>query len=704
MKATQEGLEPHRGPLRHPAIAWMESPLAFSALVPVLTLAGAGATLLAPMLLDPVAFGAFALLSTLFQYTAAADLGLSQLADRAAARGADHAAAILRARWRMALMMAGLGAPAAAAFAWWSGSLPIAATGLAVLAGAAFMVGNGPVSIHRAAARIGHFTLAAIVLQFGMTLPRLLGLGLGSVTGCFAALALWYVAVAILVARPPSGGAEGLRALLGQSLPLFAFYGAWLLFISANRWIAWAVSSSEAQFGLFAFGAGFLMVGVGVISNISQVRYPRILAQISAGRASGAAMLASDLTKLALAIAICIAAATPAAQFLISHLFPRYEAATATTLALATCGVPLAMVAWGLPVSISLSKRPWRDALAVFAIPVLLLAPAMWLGERSGGIYGQAWACACVTALLAVLQLGHLSVAGALTGAGTGRCLALMSGLLVALWAMISAAMAQDRPVYTKPPNDALVFNEDFHELRLWTSGSGVWQPSLPWGGRTIPTNRERQFYLDARIDPPQLASLAPFSLDKGLVITARPIPEAVRSFSAGLAYASGLLTTAKSFSQTYGYFEMRAKMPKGQGLWPAFWLAPLDRSWPPELDVMEAHGHRLGGYWATIHWREGGGKPKEKGFRITTPDLSEDFHDFGVEWGPERIIWTFDGAVTATAQTPQSLNKPMYLIVNLAVGGKWPGDPDASTTFPADLQVRHIKAWRLDAKPELSQ
>ena len=190
--AWESRLALHREPLSHPAIAWMESPLAFSALVPVLTLAGAGTTLLAPMLLDPAAFGAFALLSILFQYTAAADLGLSQLADRSAASGADDAAAILRARWRMALVIAGLGAPLAAAFAWGTGSLPIIATGLAVLAGAAFMAGNGPVSIHRAAARIGHFTLAAIVLQFGMTAPRLAGLGFGGVTGCFAALAIWF--------------------------------------------------------------------------------------------------------------------------------------------------------------------------------------------------------------------------------------------------------------------------------------------------------------------------------------------------------------------------------------------------------------------------------------------------------------------------------------------------------------------------------
>ena len=702
--AVQDRLAQHPGPLRHPAISWMENPVAFGALVPVLTLAGAGTTLLAPMLLDPVAFGAFALLSTLFQYTAAADLGLSQLADRSAAQRTDNAAAILRARWRMALFIACVVAPGAAAVAWWTGGLPALATGLAILAGAGFMAANGPVSIHRAAARIGHFTLTALILHFGLTLPRLAGLGMGGVTGCFAALAIWYGGAALLLARPPRGPTADASALLAQSLPLFAFYGAWLLFASANRWVSWAVSRTDAEFGLFAFGAGFLMVGVGVVANVSQVRYPRIVAQVAISPDSGARLLAGDLMRLALATALCVAAATPSAGWLISHLFPRYEAATASALALAASATPLAMVAWSLPVAISLSARPWRDALAVFALPMLLLGPAMWLGERSYGLSGQAWASTLVTVLLAGLQLNQLRRTGALTLPGATRCLALMGALVLALWAMMSLAIADERTPYQKPPASALAFEDTFSELRLWDGKSGVWQPILPWGGRTIAGNRERQFYVDARIDPPEIASLAPFSLDQGLVISARPIPASARSLTAGLSYASGLLTTAHAFSQTYGYFEIRARVPGGKGLWPAFWLIPVDRSWPPEIDVMEAHGHLVNGYWATIHWREGGGGAQEKGFRIRTPDLTEDFHDFGVEWGPEQILWTFDGQVVAHAPTPASMRKPMYMVVNLAVGGKWPGDPDSTTHFPAKLHVQRVQAYRLGANTETSR
>ena len=702
--AVQDRLARRPGPLRHPAIAWMENPVAFGALVPVLTVVGAGTTLLAPMLLDPVAFGAFALLSSLFQYTAAADLGLSQWADRCAAQRTDNAVAILQARWRMALCIACIVAPGAAAVAWWTGGLPALATGLAILAGAGFMAANGPVCVHRAAARIGHFTLTALLIQFGLTLPRLAGLSLGGVTGCFAALAIWYGGAALLLARPPKGQTAKLSSLLAQSLPLFAFYGAWLLFASANRWVSWAVSRTDAEFGLFAFGAGFLMVGVGVVANVSQVRYPRIVAQVAISPDSGARLLADDLTRLALATALCVAVATPSAGWLISNLFPRYEAATASALALAASATPLAMVAWSLPVSISLSARPWRDTLAVFALPLLLLGPAMWLGERSYGLSGQAWASTLVSALLAGLQFTQLRRTGALTLPGAGRCLALIGGLVLVLWAMMSLAMADDRKPYQKPPTSALTFEDTFSELRLWDGKSGVWQPILPWGGRTIAGNRERQFYVDARIDPPEIASLAPFSLDHGLVISARPIPASAHSLIAGLSYASGLLTTAQTFSQTYGYFEIRAKIPAGRGLWPAFWLIPVDRSWPPEIDVMEAHGHLVSGYWATIHWREGGGAPQEKGFRIRTPDLTEDFHDFGVEWGPEEMLWTFDGQVVARAPTPASIRKPMYMVVNLAVGGKWPGDPDDATRFPAELHVQRVQAYKLRDNTETSR
>jgi beta-glucanase (GH16 family) len=146
--------------------------------------------------------------------------------------------------------------------------------------------------------------------------------------------------------------------------------------------------------------------------------------------------------------------------------------------------------------------------------------------------------------------------------------------------------------------------------------------------------------------------------------------------------------------------------VPKGRGLWPAFWLAPADQTWPPEIDVFEVHGDRLEGYWATVHqqpdpnrftlrWQDHFSQSNQ--FRIPTPDLSLDFHDYGVEWGPYDIIWTFDGQQVAKARTPPDAHKPMMLILNLAVGGRWPGAPDSSTHFPATLQVQHIRVYHLN-------
>lgn len=686
-------------------LGWLEHPFAFGALVPILALLGAGATLLAPILLDPSAYGAFALLTTLFQYANAADLGLSQLADRRiAAQGRPDGDMILRARWTLAAIVIALGCPAAAAFGQVSGAFSPVAAALAVLAGAAFMVGNGPVSVYRASSRIGRFTLSAALLQFGMTLPRLAGLFLAGVTGCFAAMAAYYAAVALMFGRPrrvsnPSNLlAPNLPSLLAESLPLFAFNGMWLVYGSASRLLSSLLSRDQAAFGLFAFGASFVMVGAGVVGNISQVRYPRIVALLAASPAAAEKHVVADVTRLAFAAAGAAAIAAPFAATAIFHVFPRFEGAAPSTIALAISGVPIAVVAWTLPISISRSRRPWRDAIAIFGPSLLLLALAMTLGEKLAGLEGQAWGATASACALAALQGGMLRRAGALSGRGALYC-ALLPSLLVALFcAGVAVSRAQQNTAYDRPPRDALAFEDDFHALRLWDRSGGLWSPAFPWGGRTIPTSREREFYVDPRIDPKPLAEPSPFATDGGgLRISARRLPEAVRNGAGGLPYASGQINSARSFSQTYGYFEIRARPPRGRGLWPAFWLAPADGSWPPEIDVFEAHGDRLGGYFATIHFRSGD-KNLETSFRIATPDLADDFHDYGVEWGPQRIRWTFDDRVVAETPTPPTMHKPMYMILNLAVGGKWPGDPDQQTVFPASFTVQRVLAYRLPA------
>jgi beta-glucanase (GH16 family) len=157
--------------------------------------------------------------------------------------------------------------------------------------------------------------------------------------------------------------------------------------------------------------------------------------------------------------------------------------------------------------------------------------------------------------------------------------------------------------------------------------------------------------------------------------------------------YASGILTTQGKFDQQYGRFVIRAKVPFGQGLWPAFWMMPSSGTWPPEIDVFEILGHDTRRVYLSNRWQDGSGEntSETRGFYGT--DFSEDFHEFEVEWWPEQIIWLVDG-VERSRQTRGIPHEPMFLLVDLAVGGDWPGYPDESTPFPSYLEVDYVRAY----------
>ena len=187
-----------------------------------------------------------------------------------------------------------------------------------------------------------------------------------------------------------------------------------------------------------------------------------------------------------------------------------------------------------------------------------------------------------------------------------------------------------------------------------------------------------------------------PFSINDGILnITAAPTsPELVDALG-GYQYTSGLITTRESFQQTYGYFEMRADLPQGQGLWPAFWLMPASGNWPPELDVMEMLGNNPSTIYSTVFSNGPTGIVKSA-FGSNVADTSAGFHTYGVDWEPDLITWYFDGQQIAQTATPADLNSPMYLLANLAVGGagSWPGSPDATTPLPAKMQIDYIRAY----------
>ncbi len=155
--------------------------------------------------------------------------------------------------------------------------------------------------------------------------------------------------------------------------------------------------------------------------------------------------------------------------------------------------------------------------------------------------------------------------------------------------------------------------------------------------------------------------------------------------------YTSGMVDSHGKFNFLYGYAEARFRVPKGKGLWPAFWMLPKDNSWPPEIDIMEILGDKPNLAYTTLHW---GQENNSTGKVFNGPDFSADFHTFAINWQPGLIIWTIDGVEVfrTTANTP---DKAMYLILNLAVGGAWPGSPNASTVFPSTFDVDYVRVWQ---------
>ena len=169
-----------------------------------------------------------------------------------------------------------------------------------------------------------------------------------------------------------------------------------------------------------------------------------------------------------------------------------------------------------------------------------------------------------------------------------------------------------------------------------------------------------------------------------------------------GRPWASALISTRRSFAQAYGRFEIRAKLPRGRGLWPAFWLLPeRPGHGPPEIDVMEAWTNPPGtgsidamSVSAAVHY----GRSYDDDLAHTRwyrgPDFTARFHDYAVEWRPGSITMLVDG-VERGRITRDVPDQPMYLIVDLAVGSETNGRPDASTPSPSRLLIDRVRVFR---------
>lgn len=192
------------------------------------------------------------------------------------------------------------------------------------------------------------------------------------------------------------------------------------------------------------------------------------------------------------------------------------------------------------------------------------------------------------------------------------------------------------------------------------------------------------------------------------LVITARSDDSGTYDCDYGpCEYTSGRLLTQWKFSHQYGRFEARIRVPEGKGLLPAFWLLGEDASenpWPNsgEIDVMEILGDDPGTVKGSMHGPGYSGS-QALSFGHGLPDgesFADDFHTYAVEWNPQGITWLVDGKAYGTAG-PEAIgghtwvgDKPYFILLNLAVGGDWPGSPDASTPFPADMVVDYVRVY----------
>lgn len=236
-------------------------------------------------------------------------------------------------------------------------------------------------------------------------------------------------------------------------------------------------------------------------------------------------------------------------------------------------------------------------------------------------------------------------------------------------------------------------FVDNFDTLKFQTEG-GAWRPSFYADGslRTLADNAEKQIYMD-----PAYKGLGvnPFSINNGVLTIHADTSSAAVKAATGFDYTSGMISSKSGFSQTYGYFESRMQLPSENGTWPAFWLLPQDGSWPPEIDIFEAIGRDDGKVFTTSHTNSTG-RHTSVSAATYVGDTSNEFHTYGLLWTKENLVWYIDGEEVFRTKTPDDMHKPMYMIANLAVGGYWPGNPDADFDG-ADLKIDYMKAYQLD-------
>ncbi|MEV6932474.1 family 16 glycosylhydrolase [Dactylosporangium sp. NPDC051485] len=234
----------------------------------------------------------------------------------------------------------------------------------------------------------------------------------------------------------------------------------------------------------------------------------------------------------------------------------------------------------------------------------------------------------------------------------------------------------------------AVVWNEDFNGA----SGQGVdtskWNFDTGGGGFG---NSELEYYNSGTSNVYQDGQ-------GHLVIEARRESGGRTCWYGTCQWTSGRIQTAGKFTQLYGHIEARIQVPKGNGLWPAFWMLG-GSNWPTdgEIDIMENVGRDPNTVYGTIHGPGYSGGSGVGGTRNIGQALGNAFHTFAVDWSPNLIVWTIDGSEYFRA-TPANIrgnrwvyDHPFFIILNLAVGGSFPGSPDGSTPSVNRMLIDYV-------------
>lgn len=235
-----------------------------------------------------------------------------------------------------------------------------------------------------------------------------------------------------------------------------------------------------------------------------------------------------------------------------------------------------------------------------------------------------------------------------------------------------------------------LIWNDEFEGSSVNTNdwnfeiGTG----SGGWGNNELQYYREENAWLE----------------DGLLIIEADNIPYL------GSDYTSARITTQGKQSFTYGRIDIRALLPEGQGLWPALWMLGQNFSsvgWPAcgEIDIMEMIGgsDREDTVHGTLHWDENGHASAGNSYQTSGETFAEIYHVFTILWDETSIKWLVDdvqyGEINITPSFMTEFHDPQFFIFNLAVGGNWPGSPDATTIFPQKMKVDYVRVFQTNKK-----